>query len=55
MDVCSILELVRTAFAACGGEEIPPRIRQLADGKAAACTERSRTIAVFIGAAPPLS
>jgi len=23
--VCSILELVRTAFAACGGEEIPPR------------------------------
>ena len=22
---CGILELVRTAFAACGGEEIPPR------------------------------
>ena len=22
---CSILELVRTAFAACGGEEVPPR------------------------------
>jgi len=32
---CSILELVRTHFAAVGGEEIPPRIRQLADGKAA--------------------
>ena len=28
---CSILELVRTHF----GREIPPRIRQLADGKAA--------------------
>jgi len=23
--MCSILELVRTAFAACGGEEVPPR------------------------------
>ena len=23
--VCSILEIVRTVFAACGGEEIPPR------------------------------
>jgi hypothetical protein len=22
---CSILELVRTHFAACGGEEVPPR------------------------------
>src|SRR3989344_3472497 len=32
---CSILELVRTHFAAAGGEEVPPRIRQLADGKAA--------------------
>ncbi|KKW22856.1 MAG: hypothetical protein UY68_C0017G0006 [Parcubacteria group bacterium GW2011_GWF2_52_12] len=32
---CSILELARTAFAAAGGEEVPPRIRQLADGKAA--------------------
>jgi len=30
---CSILELVRTAFAAAGGEEIPPR----KFGKAAAC------------------
>jgi len=27
---CSILELARTAFAAAGGEEVPPRIRQLA-------------------------
>ena len=32
---CSILELVRTHFAACGGEEFPPRIRQMANGKAA--------------------
>jgi len=32
---CSILELVRTHFAAAGGEEVPPRIRRLADGKAA--------------------
>ena len=29
---CSILELVRTHFAACGGEEIPPRkIRKAAE------------------------
>ena len=36
---CSILELVRTAFVPTQGrdEEVPPRIRQLADGKAAAC------------------
>ena len=34
---CSILKIVRTAFVPTQGrdEEIPPRIRQLADGKAA--------------------
>ena len=36
---CSILELVRTHFAAAGGEEIPPR----KFGKAAARTEQSRS------------
>jgi len=36
---CSILELARTAFAACGGEEFPPR----KFGKAAARTEQSRS------------
>ena len=34
---CSILKLVRTHFVptAVADEEVPPRIRQLADGKAA--------------------
>ena len=36
---CSILELVRMHFAACGGEEFSPR----KFGKAAARTERSRS------------
>ncbi len=33
---CRILELVRTAFAACGGEEVPPR----KSGKAAPASTR---------------